>query len=206
MWYKKEKIEVLNPLEAYDKAAKHYKRFHKDLDEWDSGVFQRFLPRDVSWMHLVDLGSWDGRMHKFFSTKKLASYVACDISAQMLKYAPSSVDKRVMDLDLDWNLPTDHFDIALCFFSLLHLKSPEHFMAELSKILKIWWKCILLHHIERRNFEYRINNTEVFRVNIFRHPYEDIEKAALNWFFDIDTLQLTQNGAHIATLYCLTKK
>lgn len=55
MAYDKKHIASLDVANGYNKLAHHYKEHHAHLDSFEKGVFLRFLPRDLSNKHIVDL-------------------------------------------------------------------------------------------------------------------------------------------------------
>jgi len=183
MAYDKVKIEILDSKTWYDKIASIYHKFHSKLDSRDRFLWQRYLPRNLSWKKVIDLWAWDCRLYKFFKNAQV-EYTACDISENMLKRCPNRVEKIICDLNLkNWGL-SQQYDIALVFFVLLHIVDLENFFENLYSILNPWWRAIVLHHIERRSFVYKIDWKE-FKIQSFAHNIKDIEKIAQQSWFEV---------------------
>lgn len=203
MTYSKDKVPIYSSQVWYDRLAKNYKKYHKDLDSWDNWLFVRFLPRDLQDMSVLDLWCWDGRLSKHFKNKWISKYVGCDISPNMLKRADNWMQKVVCDIEEWLNFEKDSFDLVLGFFVLLHIQDLEKLFDEVYKVLKVGWRFIVLHHIERRNtFEW---DNQTFKIITYNHRYENLEKIAYKAFFQIDYLDLIQDWTLIGKLYCFTK-
>lgn len=205
MSYNKTKVQIYNVKDWYNKVHKIYKTYHKDLDNWDNWAFLKYIPRDISWHTILDIWSWDWRLFRFFKWKPWIKYIAYDISEKLLKKLPLSVTKIVWDLEQDFALKNEEVDIILCFFVLLHIINIDHLFFECNRVLKSWWRFIVLHHIENRPFEYNID-WERFKIDSYKHRYELIEKAAADNFFDMDYMDLKVWNTLVAKLYCFTKK
>ena len=88
MGYSGKHIDVKNAKDGYNDAANDYHRYHKLLDEFDQGMFKRFLPRGGKELTIIDLGAGDGRLYKHVKKLPHKKYVACDIAEKMLKKHP----------------------------------------------------------------------------------------------------------------------
>ncbi len=138
MSYNKTKIAVYEPALGYNKAAKIYKTFHIWLASYDKWLFQRFLPRDVSGKKILDIGSGDARMFSHFADKQIGSYIGFDCAEQLLKRAPSRVQKITGDIEGIWPFDDESIDIGLCFFVLIHISDISHFFHEAKRVIALY--------------------------------------------------------------------
>ena len=206
MWYDKSKVEILDPQNWYDLASKVYSKFHKLLDNWDNWLWKKYLPRNLSWLKIVDLWSGDCRMSKYFKDKNIKEYRAVDISENMLKKCKSWITTVQLDLELsNWDvLPKNYFDLALWFFLLIHIKDLNNFFKNLYDILNNWWKGIFLHHTERRQYVYNINWKQ-FKIFSLHHSIKDIVNfAEYNWF-KVSYQEIIENWVNIWYIILLEK-
>ena len=194
---------MLGSEEGYNKAAAEYKKFHKELASYDKGLFQRFLPRELKGKNVLDIGAGDGRVYKYFADKGVR-YVAMDIAEKLLKRGPSRVEKIVADIEKDWPFPDGAFDIALCFFVLLHVQDLTHFFREAYRALKPGGRLIVLHNYQRRSYEYTVQG-ETFKIKDRSHSHEDIVETAQDEFFSEEHTLLVEKETPIGMLYCFTK-
>lgn len=204
MWYNKKKIPVLEAKNWYNKLAKEYKKYHNDLDSWDDGLFKKFIPRDLNNLSVLDIWGWDWRMTKFFVWRWLKDYTICDISEEILDRCKWWVNKVVCNLEEELMFEDNSFDIILCFFVLLHISDIETLFQRLCNKMKVWWKFIVLHHIERNSMIYDIKK-EKFKIKTYTHRYEYIEKIAEKYFCNISYIDLIEKNQKIAKLYCFEK-
>ena len=200
MSYKKEKVKVLSPKEGYDKIAKIYKKYHSKLDRRDNLLWQRFLPRNLKWLKILDIWAGDCRLSKYFKDKRIDEYVAFDISHEMLNQCKSWVKKVIWDINNPWLFENWYFDLELAFFVLLYVKDLDHFFAEASRTLKPTWNLILLHHRERRPQIYKVN-WEEFKIDYTNWRFEDIEKAAEGNFLKYDFVEIPNWGGRVYNFY-----
>lgn len=200
MSYKKTKIAVVDPQTWYNKAAKIYKTFHDGLASYDKWLYQRFLPRDLQDKVILDVWSGDARLHSYFADKGIAQYIGFDIADQLLKRAPSRVEKVVWDIE--WERPfADHsVDVILCFFVLVHIRDITHLFREAKRVLKDWGTMIVLHNYQRRSYVYTLP-WDTFKIEDYHRRDEDVEKAAESSWFTIDWVVLEEDSTHIGTLY-----
>ena len=63
-------------------------------------------------------------------------YIATDISKEMLSKHPRGPKHLVTDLEKDFPLEDEEFDLAFCFFTLEHIENLQHFLEECYRILK----------------------------------------------------------------------
>lgn len=204
MAYNKNHVPILDVKEAYDKAYKEYKKYHKFLSDFDKNLWQRFLPRDLKNKVLVDLWCWDWRTAGFVLSKWVREYIWLDISENMLKQAKSSVRKIQHDLNQPFPLEDEYADVVLSLFTLLHIENVENFISESYRILKPDWVFILFHHIERKNHTYWAWNKK-FKIQTYKYHYDEIEKILEYNFFKFKVFDIKENWVLIWKYYVCTK-
>lgn len=184
MWYNSKHTKILDSQEWYDLIADEYGKYHKHLDSFYSLDLNRFLPNEEN-LKIVDLWAGDWRLYKTYEWVKVSEYFACDISRELLKNHPKNINTNIHILDLDdkFDLPEDYFDFATAFFVLEHLQDLDNFFNETYKILKQWWRLVIGHFLQRREFEWKKNN-ETFKIRQYKHRLENIKECAENNFFD----------------------
>ncbi len=203
MWYSKDHVPVYTSQEWYTKIAKSYGWFHTFLNEWDRGLYQRFLPRDLNWLALLDLGCGDGRTALWFERKWLARYVGLDVAADLLRRAPTWVEKIVWDMEQPLPFTHDSFDIVICMYAILHIEQLDALFAEVRRVCKVGGRFIVQHHIERRPYIHHTVDGEAFKIVTYNHSYTDLEQAAEAswWTYDLLEIDERHGGGRI---YCFS--
>lgn len=202
MSYKKTKIAVVDSKTWYNKAAKIYKTFHEGLASYDKWLFQRFLPRELQGKTILDVWSGDARLYSYFADKWIARYIGFDIADQLLKRAPSRVEKVVGDIEEERPFPNKSVDIILCFFVLLHIRDIKHLFEEAHRVLTDSGTMVVLHNAQRRSFIYNLPS-DTFKIEDYHRRDTDIEETATSADFSIDSINLEEDSTHIATLFNL---
>ncbi len=184
MWYDSKHTQILDSKEAYDLVAEQYSQYHKHLDSFYAVDINRFLPKKED-LKVIDLWAGDGRVYNHYSWINFTEYLACDISEKMLQNHPrwKNIKTKVLDLQQEFGLPTDHFDFATAFFVLEHLDNLDLFFKETYKILKPWGRLVIWHFLQRREFK-RKQNKEQFKIQQYKHKLEDLKEHAQFNFFD----------------------
>ena len=204
MSYRKTKIPVVSSKEGYNDAAALYKSFHKELATYDKGLFQRFLPREITGMSVLDIGAGDSRLYKYFMDRQVR-YVAMDVAERLLKRSPSRVEKVVADAEEVWPFEEETFDIELCFFVLLHISDIRHFFKEAYRTLRSGGKIIVLQNYQRRSYEFELPGKKKYKIEDRSHSHNEIMKAGEKAFFTWEYLPLVEKENQIGMLYCFTK-
>ncbi len=202
MSYNKTKIPVLDVKTGYNKAAKLYKSFHAGLASYDKWLYQRFLPRSLTGKTILDIGSGDARLHKYFSDKWIEKYIWFDCAELLLKRAPSRVEQVVWDIEEVRPFEDQSIDIALWFFVIVHLRDLQHFMEEAKRVLKPTGNLIILHNFQRREYLYELT-TETFKIQDHHWKPSDIEEYAQDAWFSVEQILLQEKWADIGILYNL---
>lgn len=177
MGYDKHHVAVLSSEEGYSLLASTYKQYHKHLDERDKWIVQRFLPRNLAWLSVIDVGAGDGRLAKYVVGKWLSRYVAVDCSQPLLNRAPGRCEKVISDITQPLPFDPWTFDIGLCFFVLVHVESLRPVFAHLRHVTKEGWRLLVLHHLERRAYVHSLP-WKTFKIASRYHSFETVSDAA----------------------------
>ncbi len=190
MGYDSKHIKVLDPKAWYNLIAQEYKEYHKHLDSFEKGVFVKFLPKGRNNLDIIDLGAGDGRLYKYLSALKPKRYVACDIAEDLLhKHAGKEVEKIVCDLESKLPWDDESFDVATSFFVLEHINDTDQLISEVYRILKPWWTRIIGHFLQRREFLWS-KDEDQFKIQMYNHRIQDLEKIAQHHFFDTKAMPI----------------
>ncbi|MDD3262646.1 MAG: class I SAM-dependent methyltransferase [Candidatus Absconditabacteria bacterium] len=206
MGYDSKHVEIKTPKEGYNFIADEYGKHHNHLDSFDRGFFLRFLPRNLDNINIIDLGAGDGRIWKFFKDKPIKKYTACDISEKLLKRHPGTnkVEKVICDLEKKLPFEKEIYDVVLSFFVLEHVENLELLFQEVYKILKSGGQRIIGHFLQRREF-LRKKDKEIFKIRLYNHRLQDIEKIAKNNNFIVDSFPITEKNTTIGYIISLRK-
>lgn len=206
MGYQHKHIQIKTAKDWYNLVADQYHKHHAHLDSFDKWFFLRLLPRNLQDTTIIDLWAGDWRVFKFFKKHNFQSFTACDISEKLLKRHPSSPKIQKIICNLEEKLPfdDDKYDLATSFFVLEHIENLDFLFQELYRILKKWWQRIIWHFLQRREFVWK-NDKDKFKIKIFNHRIQDIEKTAQNCFFETDIFPIIENSSTIWRVLSLKK-
>lgn len=206
MWYDSKHIEIKNSKEWYNFIADEYGKHHNHLDSFDKWFFLSILPRNLNNINIIDLGAGDWRMRKFFKDKPIKKYTACDISEKLLKKHPKTdkIDKIVCDLEERLPLEDNSYELAFSFFVLEHIENIEWLCGEVYRILKPGGQRIIGHFLQRREFIWK-KEKETFKIELYNHRIQDIEKIANDNFFSIDIFPIIEKWTTIGYVLSLKK-
>jgi len=200
------KVLVFWSEEWYNKLATKYKSFHQHLDGFDNGLFRRFIPRDLSWKNILDLGAGDGRIYKFFDGKNFEKYVALDIAKNLLEEHPDwkKIETIIGDLNQNLNLEDKNFDIITSFFVLEHLRELDNLFSEIYRILKSGGTWIIWHFIQRREMVFK-DGKEQFKIQQYKRKKEEIIDIAENNFFKIQIQEVIEKWVLLGRIFVFEK-
>lgn len=210
MSYNQKHILIHDPKTGYNTIADQYGTYHKHLDNFDKGVFVKYLPKEWN-ISLIDLWAGDGRLYKYLAPLKPVKYVACDIADELLKKHPrhggqasKNVEKVVCDLEEELPFNDESFDLATSFFVLEHIEDIEYVFEEVYRILKTWWIWIIGHFIQRREFIWK-KEKDQFKINFVHHRIQDLEKIAHKSFFTTHLIPIREDGNPIGHIIVCKK-
>lgn len=152
---------------------------------------------------MLDIGAGDSRLYKYFQDKQVR-YVAMDIAEKLLKRSPSRVEQVVADIEQPWPFADGEFDIALCFFVLLHLSDLKMFFTESYRVLSNGGVLIILQNYQRRSYEFEMPGKK-YKVEDRSHSHDEIMRYAEKAFFTGEYIPLIEKDTAIGMLYCFTK-
>lgn len=200
MWYQKFHIPVLTPQEWYQLLAKEYAQFHKRLHVWDRGLIERFLPRKLQWLSVLDIWWGDGRMAKNFVDTWCTEYRIIDGAQALLDRAPRWTQKQVLDLNQPWEL-AHTYDVMLCFFVVVHIQDMNALFSSIAQWLAPGGRCILLHHLERDGYLHTVANKS-FKIQTWYHSFAHVEQVAAHAWLSWDSIDYADLGEPGTILYC----
>jgi len=206
MWYDSNHVNIKSPKEGYNLIAEEYGKYHEHLDSFDKWFFLRILPRNLDNINILDLWAWDWRTWKFFKNKPIKKYTACDISEKLLKRHPwtNKIEKIICDISNELPFEDNSYELVLSFFVLEHIDNIKSLFNEVYRILKPWWQRIIWHFLQRREFIWK-KWKENFKIELYNHRVQDIEKTAQESFFSIDVFPISEKGNNIWYIISLKK-
>lgn len=206
MGYDSKHISIKTPKDWYNNIADQYNKYHKHLDSFDKWFFLRVLPRNLDSLEVIDLGAWDGRVRKFFEKTPIKKYTACDISEKILKRHPwtKKTEKIICDLEQDLPFDDNSYQLALSFFVLEHIHNIDNLCKEVYRILSSWWQRIIGHFLQRREFIWK-KDKESFKIELYNHRIQEIEKIAKDNNFSIDIFPIREQKTTIWYILSLKK-
>ena len=194
MTYQSKHILIKDPKEGYNTVADQYWAFHEHLNDFDKWFFLRLLPRETKDLDVIDLGAGDGRIYKQLEKYPFKSFTACDIAEQLLHKHPSkNVKKIVCDLEAPLPFSNESFDLAFSFFVLEHINDLQKFFEEVYRIVKPGGKFLIWYFLQRREFVWKADKDQ-FKIELFAHRIQDIEKAAEKAFFQVKLHDIVEKG------------
>lgn len=203
MNYDSKHTEIIWPKEWYDLVSKQYADYHKHLDTFYHIEFLRFLPRK-NIFDIIDLWAGDGRMFKELNKIPHNTYIACDISKEMLLKHPRGPRHLVANLEEKLPIEDSSFDLAVCFFTLEHIENIERFLAECYRILRSEGKLMIGHFFQRKEFKRTANNRN-FKIQQYRRTTEEVIQYAEEQWFKCEELPLYDKTDHNGDLIICSK-
>lgn len=204
MWYDKNKVKIVSPKEWYDLLYKNYDKHHPFLSNWDKWMYNRFFSSQKKEC-ILEIGAWDWRIFRNIDKKNIISYYALDASEKMLsKFNWQNLQKIVHDIEQPMPFIDCFFDKVIWFFVLLHVDNIEKLFEEINRVLKHSWEFIVLHHIEKKQFEHNVNWNK-FKIKSNKYSYNYIEELAKYNFFEINSFDIIEKNCLIWKIYKFTK-
>ena len=122
----------------------------------------------------------------------------------MLKWTKSYVEKIQTDLNKKMPLENESWDIIISLFTLLHIDNIENFFEEVYRILKQNGIFILFHHIERKNYLYKIWKEE-FKISTNKWADKQVKNLLDYNFFKYNIYDIEEDNV-IIWKYFICKK
>ncbi len=155
-------VKIKSPKEGYDILAKQYKSFHHYLDSFDGWSWQKYIPRQLDWKVMLDIGAGDWRIYSYLKQYTQLNFIAMDVSEKILRQHPKAknITKKVSDLEESRDVDNDSIDILTAFFVIDYLQDLEHFASEVTRVLKKWWIAIFWYFLQRKSQVYKSDDWE----------------------------------------------
>ena len=132
------------------------------------------------------------------------TYVALDISKEMLLKHPRGPKQVVADLEKKLPLEEDSFDVAVSFFTTEHLENIAGFFSEVYRILRPEGRLFIGHFFQRREFERSVNKRN-FKIKQWKRSAEELQKEAEEAFFQVEIFPLYDKDTHTGELIICKK-
>lgn len=221
---KRNLVKVLDPTEWYNNISKQYKKYHRHLNSFDHGLWQKFLPRDLEWKTIVDLWAGDGRIFWYFknifaklhwfannnwqndSQTWMTKFIACDSSEKLLELHPEwqIVEKKIVDLEEALPFDDKIADIITTFFVIEHIKNLGDLFIEIYRILQDDWIFLIWNYIQHRSFVFW-NWKDKFKIKRYSHTSNAIHKCLEAAFFNVFVEKIYEKNIHIWDIYICRK-
>jgi ubiquinone/menaquinone biosynthesis C-methylase UbiE len=132
------------------------------------------------------------------------TYIALDISKEMLLHHPKGAKQLVADLEKKIPLESETFDFAVCFFTLEHIEHLDNFFTETFRILRPEGRVFIGHFFQRRAFEWTVRHQN-FKIQYYKRSTQELQKAAESAFFQTEILPLYDKSDHTGDLLLCSK-
>lgn len=197
--YTHQHIPVVDPEEGYDLLATSYQSYHQKLSAWDAHALQKYMPRSVEHLRVLDLGGGDGRRAKIYASRGVDSRTILDVSEKLLGQAPGWTTRLQVDLTQNWPLSSGSYDLLLCSFVLLHLPTLITTFTEAHRVIAPQGRMLLFHHHERRPRVHKHPITgKPYKITTYHWSFEDIQQELLLTGWDVDIFSIDE----VSKLYC----
>ncbi len=202
------KKKHVTPQQGYDLYAPYYKKDHDYLDSFDWGPTKKILDTILTpESHILDIGAGDGRIGLRL-LKTHPSLVACDISRNMLDLFAARSGRKDNLVQCDaMRLPFKEksFDIACCFFLIVHIDQLDLFFTEVHKILKPGGH-LILNNIPQHNPPILEAGEEKIVIDSSYHSDKEvITIASDSGFFLVSSHEDIQKENKVSTVMLFNK-
>ena len=137
-WSKQDQIEVLSPLEAYDRWSASYAAEANPIKNLSDTLVEKFLP-DLANKNILDAGCGTGKFCSLAEQKHAAKIVGLDLSSKMIAHANKQCTKAILtcgDISVT-PIETNFYDVIICALVLGHVKELKPPLTNLLNGLKI---------------------------------------------------------------------
>jgi ubiquinone/menaquinone biosynthesis C-methylase UbiE len=212
------KVNTVKQKEQWDKAAKSWVEFVRSgknyYAEYLSGPALKRMVGNVKGKRVLDIGCGEGYFSRFFA-KAGAKVIGIDLSESLIKAAMEEEEKHplgvkyfVADAAELTMLDSESFDVVYCHMALDDMADYEGAIAEVSRVLKIRGRFILV--MEHPCFSTRFLNgkmisgweTRLRKDGSKEYPYYRIEdyfrrhSYSYEWKHDRLTTSFVTTGFH----------
>jgi len=174
-------------IDNYNAWANRYDEASNPTSELDKIVLKQSLS-SIDFFKVLELGCGTGKNTEWLITKA-DSLIGLDFSKNMLDIAKNKIqsDKVAFietDLNEDWPVKSESFDLAVISLTLEHIKKLDHIFISLFEKLKKGGKCFVSElHPKKQLLGSRarfIDNGEEIVIDAFQHLEKDYIQSAEN--------------------------
>ena len=174
-------------IDKYNAWANRYDEDSNPTSELDKIVLKQSLS-SIDFFRVLELGCGTGKNTEWLITKA-DSLIGLDFSKNMLDIAKNKIqsDKVTFietDLNEDWPVKSESFDLAVISLTLEHIKKLDHIFISLFEKLKKGGKCFVSElHPKKQLLGSRarfIDNGEEIVIDAFQHLEKDYIQSAEN--------------------------
>ena len=180
-------FEMNKIIDNYNAWANRYDEAPNPTSDLDNKVLKQSLS-SIDFFKVLELGCGTGKNTEWLITKA-DSLMGLDFSKNMLDIAKNKIqsDKVTFietDLNKDWPVKSESFDLAVISLTLEHIKKLDHIFISLFEKLKKGGKCFVSElHPKKQLLGSRarfIDNGEEIVIDAFQHLEKDYIQSAEN--------------------------
>lgn len=180
-------FEMNKIIDNYNAWANRYDEAPNPTSDLDKTVLKQSLS-SIDFFKVLELGCGTGKNTEWLITKA-DSLIGLDFSKNMLDIAKNKIqsDKVTFietDLNEDWPVKSESFDLAVISLTLEHIKKLDHIFISLFEKLKKGGKCFVSElHPKKQLLGSRarfIDNGEEIVIDAFQHLEKDYIQSAEN--------------------------
>lgn len=197
MWYTHRHIPVMNPEEWYNRLGNAYQEYHTKLSARDRSSIEKYLPRKLQGLAVLDLWGGDGRRARSLSNEKIGRWTILDISTNLLSLAPWRTERVHTDLLIPFPLEAQSYDLIICTFVLSHLSRLDDFATEARRVIRPWGRMLIFHYYERRPRVHMVDN-KPYKIQTRHRPFDVVHHHLVDAWWDVDVFPVDE----MSKLYC----
>jgi len=137
MWWRDKKVDILSPLEGYNRWAATYNQESNPIKNLSDSLVEKFLP-DLRGKSVLDAGCGTGKFCALAEKRHAAKITGIDLSPAMIEIARSqntASSFRCENLS-DAELAENDVDVIICALVLGHIEQLEPVLTRLLRALK----------------------------------------------------------------------
>ena len=195
MWWQNKKVNILSPLEGYNRWAATYSEESNPIKNLSDSLVEKFLP-NLRGKSMLDAGCGTGKFCAIAEKQNAEVIIGIDLSPAMIEIARAQNAKpsfRCENLS-DAVLAEDDVDVIICALVLGHI---EHLTPILTKLLKTLKKGGTLIITDFHPFLTLLQSKRTFRDKLSGKQYEVLHHLHL---FEEYVQCIHKNGATIEAM------
>jgi len=194
-WWKEKKIDILSPLEGYNRWAATYSLESNPIKNLSDSLVEKFLPnlRDKS---VLDAGCGTGKFCGLAAKQHAAKITGIDLSPAMIEIARSQHTTPLFKCEnlSNTTLAENDVDVIICALVLGHIEQLQPVLATLVRALKKGGTLIVT---DFHPFLTLLQSRRTFRDKLSGKQYEVLHHLHL---FEEYVRCIHENGAAIEAL------